>query len=314
MDEKAMVSPKYYPVDIEAARLAHNANSMRAFDESGIVGDYQAQVDDAYRMAATQAEEHPNEAEKAFALADRFAKSYATWLNEGFSIDAMCPSVLVAGAANFPTAKKERQNARRDAHMAKYEKIMAMKSRIATVGSGGIKASDEDAIERLEAKAKRLEERHDLMKRANAYYRKHGTLEGFEGLSTGKTLDAEECIESVTGKPFPSYALTNNLANIKRVRARIDSIKRAKESRKEDREIVVNGEACTVVENADAMRLQLFFDGKPSAETRALLKKSGFRWAPSQGAWQRQLTNNARVALRSIEEAAPCQIETDSEE
>ena len=42
--------------------------------------------------------------------------------------------------------------------------------------------------------------------------------------------------------------------------------------------------------NREDNRLQVFFDGKPDADTRAELKSNGFRWAPSVGAWQRQLT------------------------
>ena len=55
-----------------------------------------------------------------------------------------------------------------------------------------------------------------------------------------------------------------------------------------------------IVENAEAMRLQLFFEGKPEPEVREVLKSNGFRWAPSQSAWQRQLTNNARYALERV--------------
>ena len=58
------------------------------------------------------------------------------------------------------------------------------------------------------------------------------------------------------------------------------------------------GEQVTVIENVELMRLQLVFDGKPSDEIRGTLKKNGFRWSPKQGAWQRQLTANARFALR----------------
>ena len=52
------------------------------------------------------------------------------------------------------------------------------------------------------------------------------------------------------------------------------------------------------------MRLQLFFDEKPDADTRAILKKNGFRFAPSQNnAWQRHLNNGGKYALdRVIEE------------
>jgi hypothetical protein len=51
------------------------------------------------------------------------------------------------------------------------------------------------------------------------------------------------------------------------------------------------------------MRLQLFFDGKPDENTRSILKSNGFKWAPSQGAWQRQLNSNAKYALEKVEKA-----------
>lgn len=253
-------------------------------------------------MAEEQAERFPELAEKAYALADRFARKYAEWLNEGYRIDAMCPSILVSGGGNFPVRKKERQNARRSSHMERYEKVMGIKRRIASIGTGGIQAGDPNALERLEAKAKRLEDRQDMMKRANAHYRKHGTLEGFDGVDHDEAEHVRRDMERFgMSQPFPSWQLSNNLATIKRTRARIAELQREKEADTEDRETEVNGEPCTVVENADIMRLQLVFDGKPEADTRAKLKANGFRWSPKNGAWQRQLTDNARRALRVLE-------------
>lgn len=55
-----------------------------------------------------------------------------------------------------------------------------------------------------------------------------------------------------------------------------------------------------VVENFDIDRVQFVFPDKPSDEERALLKGEAFKWAPSQGAWQRQLTNNAISAARRV--------------
>lgn len=52
-------------------------------------------------------------------------------------------------------------------------------------------------------------------------------------------------------------------------------------------------------------RLQIIFDGKPNADVRTELKGEGFRWAPSQGAWQRQLTDNAMRAARRLKCIAP---------
>ena len=42
------------------------------------------------------------------------------------------------------------------------------------------------------------------------------------------------------------------------------------------------------------------FDGKPDEATRALLKANGFRWSPSQGAWQRMLNDNGRYAAQKV--------------
>ena len=55
-----------------------------------------------------------------------------------------------------------------------------------------------------------------------------------------------------------------------------------------------------VVENTEIMRLQLLFDGIPEAETRNILKSNGFRWSPSQKAWQRLLNDNARYSVKRI--------------
>lgn len=57
-------------------------------------------------------------------------------------------------------------------------------------------------------------------------------------------------------------------------------------------------ESGKVVINVDENRVQIFYDGKPDAETRTTLKKNAFKWAPSKKAWQRILTDNAVTAAR----------------
>ena len=52
--------------------------------------------------------------------------------------------------------------------------------------------------------------------------------------------------------------------------------------------------------NREQGRLQVFFDGKPEADARQQLKEHGFRWAPSVGAWQRLLNDNAYYASDRI--------------
>lgn len=92
---------------------------------------------------------------------------------------------------------------------------------------------------------------------------------------------------------FPSYLLTNNNANIRRVRQRIEELSHKTEF---VGWTFPGGEAKV---NEAENRLQLIFADKPDADTRQVLKSEGFKWAPSQGAWQRQLNQNAiRAAAR----------------
>jgi len=55
-----------------------------------------------------------------------------------------------------------------------------------------------------------------------------------------------------------------------------------------------------VVWNGPIDRLQMVFPAKPEPATIALLKSRGFKWAPSAGAWQRQLTDNAKAVANTL--------------
>lgn len=52
--------------------------------------------------------------------------------------------------------------------------------------------------------------------------------------------------------------------------------------------------------NTDENRIQVFFYEKPDNDTRTELRGAAFKWAPSQGAWQRQLTDNAIRAAKYL--------------
>lgn len=59
------------------------------------------------------------------------------------------------------------------------------------------------------------------------------------------------------------------------------------------------------VANQEMNRLQLIFEGKPSAEERQILRRNGFKWAPSASAWQRQLNQQAIAAAGRIDFIRP---------
>lgn len=294
---------RYYHINEHDAKIANDVNSFYEYKEGHETEAYRAAVDEVYAAADAKAEKMPEEASKAYHLADKFAREYAAWLNKGYRIESMCPSFMISGGGNFPVRKKQKQNQARDRHMADYDKIMGIEDRIRKLGTGPIKSGDENAVEKLEAKLAKLEDQHRTMKEANAYWRKHKTLEGFDGLSDEECRKIDEAMEdSIYSQPFPSYCLTNSNARIKSTRDRIERIMAEKESPSDERSATINGEECQVIENTEIMRLQLVFEGKPEAETRDILKHKGFRWSPKNGAWQRQLTDNARRDLGRIED------------
>ena len=208
--------------------------------------------------------------------------------------------MMIAGPANFPVGKKEKQNRARDSNMEEWRYIQGLLDKIRSTGMGGISADDPAAVEKLQKKLDSLERSQLIMKEVNAYYRKHGTLDGCALLSPDQIERLKSDMAASwrsSPKPFESYQLTNNNAEIRRVKARIEELSRRAEQTFSGWEF----DGGHVEMNREDNRLQVFFDGKPDADTRAELKSSGFRWAPSVGAWQRQLTDNAIRAADRLE-------------
>lgn len=299
---------KYFDIDEKLAKNALGMWSFGTYKENSTTEDYKKAVDNVYLIVEKVANERPEHAAEAETLAERYARKYAEWINKKHSIDMMCPSVMICGAGNFPTQKKEKQNARTDKHWEEYGYIKAIPKKIKNLlyGETIIKSGDANAVEKLQQKLEELEALQNGMKKANAYYKEKGTLEGFTDLKQS-TIDAvTEYMKNdwYGNKPFPSYTLTNNNAKIKATKARLDNLIKVKEQgTKEQTATTEEGnDIFKVVENVEIMRLQLLFDGKPDKDTRNILKKNGFKWSPKNEAWQRQLTNNARYSLKRVVE------------
>jgi hypothetical protein len=98
---------------------------------------------------------------------------------------------------------------------------------------------------------------------------------------------------------FALFELTNNNANIKRLKDRIAQVEREQSREAPDNYDCPPG--VEVIENTDITRIQFFFDGKPDEDVRKLLKSYGFHFSKREGnAWQRLLNENARYATKSI--------------
>lgn len=206
--------------------------------------------------------------------------------------------------------------------IAEDKKANELDSRAEAVGTGGISSDAPDAVELLTAKIDKAKADQEFMKGANrairacwkAGIRHDGPAEDIAKLikalkkATGKDI-GEAAARAMMQKDFAGrigfadYQLTNNNANIKRMEARL---KQLESVAKLETKTLHETNSLKVVQNTEANRVQIIFDGKPPAEVRAILKGRGFRWAPSEGAWQRMLNNagiwNGQQAAKEIAE------------
>ncbi len=296
----------YHTINEEAARRANDMNSFRDYKAGSATAEYRRMVDAATELAERQKQRvDPMYHEKIDRLLEIYCRKLAENMNASYSIEARCPSILISGGGNFPVRKKERQNAARDRNLEEWNYIQGLLDKIRSVGTGGISSDDPQAVEKLEAKLAALEKHQELMKAANVAIRMKDPTEGDAKLAElgytpediAKLREPDFC-----GRiGYPAYLLQNNNANIRRIRGRIEELKKRTENTPEGWEF----DGGRVVVNTTENRLQIIFDGKPDADIRTELKGEGFRWAPSQGAWQRQLTDNAMRVARRLKCIAP---------
>ena len=295
----------YYTINEAAAKRAKNANSFSDYKQGSATAEYRHYVDEAVQLAERQKQRvDPMYHEKIDSLLDTYARKLAANMNKGYEIDARVPSILIAGGSNFPTRKKEKQNAARDSNYREWQDIQGLLDKIRSTGMGGISADDPQAVQKLEKKLESLEKSQETMKAVNAYYRKHKTLDGCPHLPPEELEKLKADMASswhLGDKPFATWALSNNSAEIRRVKDRIKSLSQQKEIGFVGWEF----DGGKVEANTEANRLQIFFEDKPDEATREALKSNGFRWSPKAGAWQRQLTSNAYYAADYIKAIAP---------
>lgn len=229
---------------------------------------------------------------------------------------------MITGPARFPVDRNRKRmdtEHKRLEELIAFEKgapaaavIAAKKARARALGPAGMANAElEDLRKRL---ADRVE-RQELMKLANAAIRRHGKKPREEAIAAielelkdlpkGKVMVSALSKAGLLSLGFESYQLSNNNAEIRRLEQRIREVaakaERLEQAPEAPAEKVING--VVIREDAADDRIRLIFDGKPAPEVIAALKGRGFRWSPTNGAWQRQLTNNARYAAECVAKA-----------
>lgn len=306
-----------YFIDENAARAAKHANSFSDYVDGSATAEYKLYLERFSSVveklvARLRTPPTSEQLESIEYWGNRYSKKLAEAINRSNSIRSRCPSVLIAGFSNFPVRKKEKQNAALDKLMQESGDLFTPEScyyfeKIRTaLTNTTIYSDDPYALDKLCKKLEEEEEAHAEMVARNAYYRKHRTMKGYEGLSDAEASRMDRVIENALSwekQPAPAWKVTNSSAKIRQIKQRIAEIEKIKETAAtgaaaESKYPSVPG--VSVTENSELIRIQLAFEDKPNEQTRSLLKANGFKWAPSQGVWQRQLNSNGIYATQHV--------------
>lgn len=225
-----------------------------------------------------------------------YASRYRAWL----SAHGRCVSSMITGPARFPVSRAEKANrlerARLEQVIEYREGVFRAMVRELRPDLRPVMSGDADAITRLATKLAQLDREQDAMKKANAVLRKHAndTIEVQTQALVELGYDEKTAYELTHPKfhykkGFQSFELTNNNANIRRVRERLEHLEAMHAlpvtvTTKQDQ--TDPAQTIRMEDDPPANRVRLFFPDKPDEATRTKLKSNGFRWAPSSGAWQ----------------------------
>lgn len=288
-------------INEETARRAKEMNSYSDYKAGSATKEYTDQLNaillvaEYYAQQSKYIKDEPERIDEAQRYINYYSRKFAEYINKDNEISCRCPSVMIAGPANFPVKKKQKQVAAWEANRKNYisKDDAKLKLRYILLAEHPISGADPNAIEKLTKKLERLQEEHKDHLAAN----KKAAAE----VKAGRASYAYGTFGAVTtndGKELPTYFTDNESAEIRRIKGRIEQLQKQKENPAKTE----NGEGWSLYEDTDAGRICFEFDGKPAQEIINTLKSNGFRWSPSRKRWQRQNTDNGRRAADRVKE------------
>lgn len=234
---------------------------------------------------------------------DTFFNGFKTRLLAWYSALSRTMSSAVTGGSNFPVESNRKKMKSAD---NKYDEFLNFYNdyvkNYKKKNAEPITPSSE--LEKAQKKLDQEEKNLEMMKQVNAIIRKYKTEEKIvpEIVKLGiKETTAKELIKPDYANRigFPTYSLQNTRQEIARLRQRVKDlsgkIEEGKDQKIKKYATINNG---FIQIDFEQDRVQIIFDDKPSADTISALKRKGFKWSPSNKAWQRKYTQNT---IRDVE-------------
>ena len=287
------------------ATTAHSGTShtpeRRAQQEQA---DYMAHMESVATRFNKLAEKHPDHAADIKQALTKYAGDYQRRNNDRLSKRGRMMSTMVTGGSGFKTRQNQKAG---DSYDKSNNELLdwskkTLKRLANSVNPRVISSDRSDAAQLLQAKIDNAEKLQQHMKAVNRIVKKKGLSDADKTAKLAEMgVSAKVATSLLAGdfagrKGYAPYQLTNNNANIKRMKSRVAHIE--KEGGRPTTEHAFSGG--TVVDNAENNRVQIVFDGKPDVEMRTKLKRNGFNWSPSEGAWQRKRSDPARRVVREV--------------
>lgn len=182
-----------------------------------------------------------------------------------------------------------------------HKKAEHYDNKAASVGTGGISSDDPDAVQKLRKQLEGAERTQETMKAVNKAIRSSKSPEsqkaalmalGYTEVQAAQVLE-KDCFGQIG---FASYSLTNNSANIRRLKGRIADLEKSKQRVEVERA----GNGFIYREDTTENRVMFIFEDKPGEATRKLLGDNSFNWSPTRNAWIRKLTNAGIWAAKGV--------------
>lgn len=245
---------------------------------------------------------------------ERYREGYRKHLTAYLSSHSNVVSAMIAGPANFPTARMQKRGQWAD-NKAEALYTWEAKARAAIVDMVKASRSEEDKLEERWGKVSAtltgfLDVIASIDCGASPRSRENyaGSLTGdVRRLALAGEVELVERSQQLVrdynathakpavaeGGSFWSYA---DLARQKAAEALAVAEKKANALP----DVIARGDGVEIVSNHHADRVQIIFAEKPSPQLIAALKGEAWNWSRTQGAWQRKLTEAAKASAKRI--------------
>ena len=191
---------------------------------------------------------------------------------------------------------KQIDNAHRKAYEAEEKAEYYQNRAEAAETNQSISGDDAEALNLYKQKLERLIAAQEQMKAIKKAWKKGREALNLLGLTDEDIEELKNKSPAYANNPIHPCSLSNNNAEIHRVKQKIEELKHL--DKMETASTKFPGGEMRI--NTEINRIQFLFDEIPSMEIRKLLKSNGFKWAPSEKAWQRQRTLNAINAVNRL--------------